>query len=100
MGLDAPDLKDFPSDFRLPKNAEAIVANERSYAGGTSAGDVLKAIRSDSNRSLKDVCQQLVNDSANYFKWDDYTIMSAFIKDFSFDESLKQADGEIRYQEF
>lgn len=93
-------MKDFPSDFKLPKNADAIVANERSYKGGISASDVLKAINSDSNRSLKDVCQQLVNDAANYFKWDDYTKMSAFIKDFSFDESLQQTGCEIRYQEF
>ena len=89
----------FPSDFKIPENAGAIVPNARNYQGGISADNVLKYISNDSNRSLKDVCQQLVNDEANRFKWEEYTIMAAFIKDFRFNEKMKRG-YENRYQEF
>ena len=89
-------MKDFPSDFKIPKNAQAIVVDRRSYKGGVREGEVLAAIRDDRNRNLKDVCQQLVDNAANYFKWEDYTIMAAFVKDFKFDERLSQIGCEIR----
>ena len=89
----------FPSDFKVPANSGGIVPNARSYNGGIKADKVLKYISNDSYGSLKDVCQQLVNDEANYYKWDEYTIMAAFIKDFRFDEKMKRG-YENRYQEF